>query len=399
MQFPISNLSVRTRQYLLTGCIALLGMTACKKDPEVQPETNNQGIRPKVDYALLTPSTPYKTFFTNEAGDTVADLSVGNTRYRMFQALNYYLGSAVRDSKTLDSVVMKNMFANSGNPFSDVTSLNIKGSDLNGSGIGLRDITAITSASAEAERRRLDLLFGEMARLSAYFADTAAAGKPGKAGNYLADARGIEVAQIIQKSLIGALQLDYISNHLLSKGLDADNKTILTGKKYTQLEQNWDEAYGFLTLNPIYLQGYTDATKGVAESFLGSYVWEYNKGAYSKMFPAFLRGRAAIANNDIAEVRTQANFIRTQMEKAIASAAVGYLNKWKTGTTDAARIHAMGEGLGFIYSLRFCKINGADVIFSDTILANLIGSSGGYWDLTNTKINEAAAAITAKFNL
>ena len=33
--------------------------------------------------------------------------------------------------------------------------------------------------------------------------NTAAKGKPGKAGNYLADAKGFEVAQIIQKSLIG----------------------------------------------------------------------------------------------------------------------------------------------------------------------------------------------------
>jgi len=46
----------------------------------------------------------------------------------------------------------------------------------------------------------------------------------------LVDAKGIETNQIIQKSLIGALQYDYIGNVLLTKGLDADNSKLVTGK-------------------------------------------------------------------------------------------------------------------------------------------------------------------------
>ncbi len=186
---------------------------------------------------------------------------------------------------------------------------------------------------------------------------------------------------------------------LLNTGLNADNQKIVPGKKFTQLEQNWDEAYGFLTLNPVYLMGSTDLVRGTAESFIGSYIWEYNKTDYPKIYPAFLKGRAAIANNDMNEAKSQAMFIRTAMEKAIASAAVGYLNKWKSGATDAARIHAMGEGLGFIYSLRFCKLNGANAGFSDAILNELMNSPDGYWDLTAGKINKAAGDITAKFKL
>jgi hypothetical protein len=87
------------------------------------------------------------------------------------------------------------------------------------------------------------------------------------------------------------------------------------------------------------------------------------------------------------------------MEKAIALSAIGYLNKWKSGTTDAARIHAIAEGLGFIYSLRYCNINDVDDQFSDVILLDLVGSTDGYWDLTNTKINTAIDAITLKFKL
>jgi len=281
----------------------------------------------------------------------------------------------------------------------------VNGNDLNASGVQLRNVTASSRASAEAEANRVALegYFGEMADISKSVKVKAAKGVAGKLGNYLVTTKGIEIAQIIQKGLIGALQLDYIGNVVMDKGLEADNKTLVSGKKYTSLEHNWDEAFGLLTPNPIFLEGATDAAKGAkaTESFLGSYLWEYNKASYAKIHTAFVKGRVAIVNNDKTELKTQATFIRTEMEKAIASAALGYLGKWKTGTDDATRAHAMGEGLGFIYSLRYCTINGADANFSDAILLALIGpaSPNGFWDLTNDKINAASDAIKAKFKL
>jgi hypothetical protein len=390
---PIQFISLLT-----TFILSLFLFSSCKKETTDQPKT--KGIRSTINFNNLSDNIPYKSLFLDNNGDSVVDLSIGNTRYKMFQALNYYLGGAIRDSKTLDALTMKNMFANKANPFTDIVSLNINGNALNNSGLQLRNITASTlNSGAETECVKLDNLFGEMAQLSIFFADTAANGKPGKTGTYLANAKGIEIAQIIQKNMIGATQLDYISNVLLNTGLNADNTKIVAGKKYTALEQNWDEAYGFLTLNHIYLKGSTDAVRGTSETFLGSYIWEFNKTDYPKIFPAFLKGRAAIANNDINEMRAQAQIIRTAMEKAIANASVGYLNKWKTGTTDAIRIHAIGEGLGFIYALRYCQLNGASAVFSDTILDNLINSPNGYWDLTAAKINAAANAINVQFNL
>lgn len=389
-------LNLNQKKQLFLAVTALITITSCDKSNDELPD-----LRTKIDYAKVTATTPYKSLFIDSKGDTTVDLTSGNHRYKQFQALNYYLGAAIRDTKALDATLMKNMYANSSSPFTDITSLSITGATLNTSGVQLRSITASTKATTEAEtnRTRIEGLFGEMATASKAVAATASKGVAGKLGTYLVDAKGIEIAQIIQKSLIGAAQIDYICNNLLDKGLDADNKTLVSGKKYSQLEHNWDEAYGFLTLNPVYLIGSTDATRGTSESFLGSYIWEYNKTSYAKIYPAFLKGRVAIVNNDKAELKTQATFIRTEAEKAIAAAAVGYLAKWKTSTTDAARVHAIGEGLGFIYSLRYCAINGADAKFSDDILNNLINSSNGFWDLTNDKINTASDAITAKFKL
>ncbi|MDO8994454.1 MAG: DUF4856 domain-containing protein, partial [Daejeonella sp.] len=110
-------------------------------------------------------------------------------------------------------------------------------------------------------------------------------------------------------------------------------------------------------------------------------------------------GRAAIVNNDMTELKAQAAFIRTQLEATIAAAAVGYLEKWGTRTNDADRAHDIGEGVGFIYSLRFASVNGADAAFSDGIITNLISATGGFWDITPAKIASANAAIKAKFKL
>ncbi|MCR6640004.1 MAG: DUF4856 domain-containing protein [Sporocytophaga sp.] len=150
-------------------------------------------------------------------------------------------------------------------------------------------------------------------------------------------------------------------------------------------------------MNDIYAVTATDASKDPNESFLGSYVWEYNKEGYKKLHAAFLKGRAAVINNDKTVLKAQADLIRAEFEKAIASAALGYLGKWKTGATTAAKAHAIGEGVGFIYSLRFCKINGADSKFSDDILDSLLEE--GFWKLDNDKVNAASDAIKAKFNL
>jgi hypothetical protein len=244
------------------------------------------------------------------------------------------------------------MFDNSGDPFYDFStnSATVVGADLNASNARLSDLVAssLPEADAQVVREKIESYFTAIEQASQSVASTASPGNAGKLGNYLLDDRGLEIAQLIQKSLIGALQLDYIGNVLLDEGLNADNYKTVEGNSYTALEHNWDVAYGLLTLNPIYLEGATDDVRNSPEFGLGSYLWEYNKANYAVIYPAFLKGRAAIVNNDRDQYQALATLIRVEMEKAIANAAIGYLNKWKSGETDAARAHAIGEGAGFI---------------------------------------------------
>jgi FlaG/FlaF family flagellin (archaellin) len=375
---------------------AIFGLISCDDDEKTH-------LRTSIDYSVLNPATPYSDQFVDADGNTTVDLSEGNDRHKMFQALNYFSSSNTTANTHIDGATLQKMFTNTGNPFVDISTstISVVGANLNSSDVQLRDVVASSKSTADAEvvRTKIESLFTEIDAASNSLNVTASVGVAGKLGTYLVDAKGIEIIQIIQKSLIGALELDYIGNVLLAEGLTADNHSLVGDRNYSQLEHNWDEAYGLLTLNPVYLLSSTDATRGTVEFGAGAYIWEYNKANYANIYPAFLKGRAAIVNNDLDELQVQATFIRTEFEKAIAGAALGYLDKWKTGATDAARAHAIGEGLGFIYSLRFANIHGVDAAFSDNLITGLVGSTNGFWDLNATKINSAADAINAKFGL
>ncbi|GAB3914343.1 DUF4856 domain-containing protein [Larkinella knui] len=374
-----------------------VSLTACNKDDDDNTLTLPPNSRTAVDYSKLTDTTTYANFFVDNSKVKTVDLTPSSTRLLMFRAINTYNGTAVGTGATLDSTVLKNMFANTGNAFTDAA--------LNTSGVSLRSIFAssLPAADAEKERKTLEAAFPAIATASKSVTATASEGKAGKlvtgTSSYLVDAKGIEWGQIIQKSMIGGLQMDYINNVLLSdKNLALDNSKVVSGKSYTELEHNWDQIFGLLTANAAYGSKATATSSG--ESFLGSYIWEYNKDDFPKIYLALLKGRAAIVNNDPTTMKAQVAIIRPALEKAVANAALGYLAKWKTNATnDAARAHAMGEGLGFVYSLRYAKLAGADAAFSDALLAGLIGAPNGFWGLTNAKIDAASAAIRTKFNI
>lgn len=378
--------------FTLSAITILLGFASCKKE-----DNNTIQLRTKVDASQYTDATPYASTFVDAKSTTTTDFSSGNAKLNMFIGLNTYIN--LNKKQLITTEVSKNLYSNIGNPFT--LDYATEFTTLNAAGFGIKNFTAssLSAIDADAVRQKIEADLTSNAVNSPFFTVSASSGVAGKLGTYLVDAKGIEVGQIIQKGLIGAFQIDYIGNVLLKDGLNATNTTVVSGKNYTALEHNWDEAYATLTLNPMIYAGYTNSTNPRTESFLASYIWEYNQSNYTNIYLAFLKGRAAIVNNNRNELNKQALFIRTQFEVAIANAALGYLGKWTSGTTDAARAHAIGEGAGFIYSLRFCTVNDVNAKFSDDVLTTLLGSNNGFWDLTQAKINTASASIKAKFNI
>lgn len=395
------NLTPKNRFVLVLALIIGL-TTACKKDDgDGTPAPSTPTFRvTKIDYNSLTPTTSYKAPFLLANGDSTIDRTDGRNRLRMFRALATYISSSITAGTAIDETKLNNMYANIGSPF------DAPYADLNDVDMSIKEATAASKSNQLAVHTYLQGAFANMAEISTQASQTAVKGTAGKLGTYLVDEDGVEWNQIIQKGLIGAFQLDYIGNVLLNTGLDADNSRLIPGKKYTQLEHNWDEAYGFLTFNDMYFMGVIDETApkptGVnSEYYLGSYAWEYNKPGFVKLHGAFLKGRAAIHNNDMVTVRAQAAIIRDVLEKAIAGAAEGYMYKSGVATsTEASRAHAFGEGLGFVYSTRFCTLSGADNAFSNGVYNGLINATTPtFYDIAVAQYTTARTAITTKFGI
>ncbi len=385
-------------QFLPIFLTAVTLLAACKKSEQEAPVPSD----PYSDN-----STSYETAFQLNGASTV-DRKDGRLRLLMFKSLDSTAKLPNANNVAIVETTLSNLYSNSGSPFGN--------SGLNNSGLSLKDITAKSTNDPASVRATMEDYFTTLADASAIavnnfnnnalYKDTAKVGVagrlyvPGSISKYLVDEKGIEYAQVISKSFIGSLQLDYICNVLLSDNslTNANNTTLINGK-YTALQHRWYEAYGLLTLKDRYVQDANATTNG-GESFLGSYVWEYNKEGYPMIPVAFLKGRKAAVDNNRTEAKVQAQFIRRELEKAVAMSAIGYLVKYKTGTSDAQRAHAIGEGLGFIYSTRFCNYHGADAPFSQNIMDNLIfNAANGFWSLSNAKADAAISALQAKFGL
>ena len=384
------------------GLLVLLGAAACSKDDVVTPSA--PALRPAMDYATLTAATPYTTSFKDASGAATVDLGAAAVRLDMFSELNTYMATVASATApaVLDVARLRNFYAGENSPF-DAVALNTAAA----AGVRLRDKTAasLPDANATAVRGFIDTKLAELATASQARLQAAAPGQAGHhypvgsgtPGRYLVDGRGIEVNQVIQKGLIGALLLDQIGNVLLSPAaLAADNGKVVAGKVYSEREHNWDLAYGYLTSNAIMT---TDIALMPRERFLAGYLNEKNGPASPGVYMALLKGRAAIVNNDEAMLKTQADFIRTELEKTIAKSAVSYLELWKSNATMDAKAHALAEGLGFIYSLRFCTKHNADAAWADAVLNDLISGANGVWDMNATKANTAVTAINTKFSL
>ena len=383
-----------TFQRTTLGLLALsLGFASCSKDDVNTPATVQ--LRTKMDYATLTATSPYTTSFKDASNTATVDLGTSSTRLDMVTELDSYLKTVTVTTSTpapLNAAKLHNQYTNTAAPFTSAT--------LNTSGVQLRDQTAasFSAANATTVRSYMDAALDKVAVASQSVAATATAGNAGRLGKYLVDANGVEQGQVIQKALIGALLLDQIDNVLLSEAaLSADNSAVVTGKTYTALEHNWDLAYGYLTRNAIMT---TDFSVTPKELFLAGYLNEKNSSNSPKVYLAFLKGRAAIVNNDQATLKQQADIIRTELEKTMAMSATSYLASWKSGTDLATKAHALGEGLGFLYSLRFCTTKyKADAAFSDAQLASLLSGTNGAWSLTNAQADAVISAVTAKFSL
>ena len=243
--------------------------------------------------------------------------------------------------------------------------------------------------SQEYDKQLRDKTFDpEVAVFESLFANIAEqsksnqAGTPGTAGvvvsddgekSYLLNENGVELVQLIEKGLMGAVfYYQGTSVYLGTDRQNADNETVEPGRG-TDLEHHWDESFGYFGV-PLNFPADTDGVR-----FWGDYANDRNAllGVNQKiMSDGFLKGRAAASADRNAEREEAIETVREQWELVSAATAIHYLNSGESNFGDRARQnHALSEAVAFIYSLKFNEGRTASISDIDGMLITLAGSS------------------------
>ena len=331
----------------------------------------------------------------------------------MLEEMGNVIKNAATNGTIADKTVLSNMYSNSNNPFSTT--------DLNTSGKQLKDKTAASKdyfelylgGGSTTEKLSVQAFFETQLTLAqqASLGTNAAAGVAGAyldgTSKRLFAPNGLEPQQILLKGMMGASFMDQIANNYLSKNkldegsnkINNSNKIVETGKTYTTMEHNWDEAYG-------YIYG-VDGTK-----FWSSYISQVNADADFNTLTAdinlaFRKGRAAIVANDYATRDIQIAIIKAKLALVPAVRAVFYLQegKGKLVTDKGAKaFHALSEAYGFIISLRYTNNPATNAPYLsksevDAMLANMVSGTNGLWDIDTlgAKLDAMSTQIAVKF--
>ena len=204
-------------------------------------------------------------------------------------------------------------------------------------------------------------------------------------------ANGYNYAQVFAKTMMTGFIIYQIDN-LLTAGanLSVDNTNIIAGYG-TQLDHNWDLAFGYWGV-PIGFP--TDKT---GAKFWGTYSTLVDSGykANKILTDAYLKGRVAIDNSDVKTAIEQAAIIKESYEKLVGASALQAVRETKPIINDKIALDSkMSEIYGFVYGLKYLpnrKITDAQI----SLILDLFPKN--FYDVTQTNINNIRDAIAAVY--
>ncbi|MDG1572340.1 DUF4856 domain-containing protein [Robiginitalea sp. M366] len=361
------------------------------------------------------------TYTFERDGASTVDFNGQTTRLLMGEEILVALMDETRTAETLLSMYAHQQDA------ADFQDTQLNASDKNLKSKTAASVDFFAANATDQALIRADFEGWVQRQVDEVFPNWFVAAAPGVAGQ-IADGTstryittdGLEMNQLFNKSLIGALMLDQTVNNYLSPAvLDAgnnrtenDNQVLEAGKPYTIMEHKWDEAYGYvfgLNADPAN----PNADLG-ADSFLNKYLGRVEgdsdfQGIADEIYDAFKLGRAAIAAGDYTLRDEQAALIRLRLSEIMGIRAVYYLNQAKLLLEQPAPeygtiFHDLSEGYGFIYSLQFTRKPGENApYFSkaevDAMLTDLMDDgANGLWDVTPATLGQLATDIAARFS-
>jgi arsenate reductase-like glutaredoxin family protein len=329
--------------------IVVLGLNSCKKDDNTKsydvPTSYNFD---SVDYSGQTARLDMLTELINE-------MKKGRT-----------IGTQVSAQK------LKDLYSNTNSPFTAAA--------LNTSGKQLKDKTFVTE-QAVIEGYMDDLALASQASAAG------SQGNAGVVGGFLLDGNGAEHNEWIQKSILGALVYYQITAVYL------DDAKIGSSLAKSVRQHSWDEAFGYFGVPKDYPSNKT----GIRH--LGKYGNDRDSllGNNTAAMNAYLKGRAALNNEDNEEVTKQVAIIRENLEKGVAGTAIHYINEAIKGFgTDGTRCHTMSEAVGLVRALRY---NPAKKI-TDTEITNVLNTLGtNNYNVTLNDLNTAKNTLSSIYGL
>jgi len=411
--------------------LASLFMISCDKDDDpMEVPTCDDGIQNADETGVdcggnckpcqLEIQNP-DTYTFERNGESTIDFSGQATRLKMGGEFISALSDNTQTTEKLQA-----MFAH------EAGNADFSNGDLNASGKNIRSKTAASADlfatnATEQAAIRADFDSWIAGQVGEVYPNWEVAAAPGVAGQiaqgdrvrYL-NANGMEYNQMINKGLIGAMVLDQIVNHYLStavldegdKRANNDDDKVENGESYTAMEHNWDEAYGYLFAlntnleNPV--EGENDGDR-----FLGSYIRQVARDPdfsdlVTSSYEAFKLGRAAIVAKDYEIRNEQAAIIKSKLALVPSVRGVFYLQAGKRALAEetpnyGSGFHALSEGFGFIYSLRFAQdpVTGKAYMTReevDALLEKLLGDGdNGLWDVKTETLDAISETIAAKF--
>ncbi len=309
--------------FFLLFITSLLVFTSCNKDDD-----------PIIDDPDYIIPTTYDFINVDYSGQT--------QRISMLAEMKAYMKSANTSGTALDADKLTAMYTN------DVANAGWAGT--------YEDSKQMRGKTFEPVQAIFDDLLIDLAVAS----QSTFAGVEGTAGvvtsgdgakNYLLNEKGIELGQVIEKSLMGALLYYQSSGVYFEPGkIDTDNETVTDGKG-TSMEHAFDEAFGYFGV-PVDFPTNTDNVV-----FWGDYCNNRNPvltDINKTIMDGFLKGRAAISGKDLTARDEAIEAVRNGWELVIVTTAIHYLNSGLENLSDdALRAHALSEAIGFVYSLQF----------------------------------------------
>ena len=345
------------KKLFVSAFVAALTLSSCSSDDD-SDILNEKNIDVPVSYD-----------FTRN-GESTVNFEGQTTRLQMSAELL----SNFTDFDNASEEMLLNMFANENSPFAN--------EDLNASSKSIKSKVAASNLyfatnNVEASEIKSDFESWITEQMTTVKANKDVLAEAGQAGQIAQGTRvryvngkGLELNQAFAKSLIGGLLADQILNNYLSQPvldeadnrLNNDDELPEEGKNYTTMEHKWDEAYGYLYGDPSIPASNPNSILNESDDrLLFSYLGQVDEdedfsGLAEETFEAFKTGRAAIVAGDYVVRDEQVAIIRENISKTIAVRAVYYLQDGKNLLANGefgAAFHALSEGYGFLYSLRF----------------------------------------------